>query len=538
MGKAYKNIDDLFQSNIGTDTAKAPAHVKATVMSKLGGSNWWILGAAMLFITALSAILISINMPTNNIKAVYNPRSNSEDLTTEKYALVKAESSQYLATNKSKGIDQNTGYPETVKTAANIESEAAAVIDNKPISTPQSKQLRTRITSRSTTNAIAPNAKAPLLAKNHSAAKTDSKSAGSPKQLLSGKNELTTDKIARLTAKNETSQTIEEPVQETRSTVNDSTDAFSKSQEKTNSQALTTTASHANLPEIEEPLVTDSHISSSTDSSFAQISTSEESNNTTTQQKGTDTLADHQTIEIDLKPSEKKGQWALGVSVGPSINNVNYGNSETGLSLSKFHNEKLGYSAQLFGQYMTHNKIVSTLGIGYETMAYNTTFLTTQTITTINETSVFSHYVYDSLNTIIDTIYTSQFDTTETTDLENHYGIAQQQYLQIPLSLGYQIEKNKWVFGADLGIQINYLLKAGGSYFQNNLVNELSTNSILKRTVINYSIGGNLQYNIYNNVFVLGQVRYSPALQNYYNSTYGNRSINAVALKIGLTVKL
>lgn len=506
MSKEFKNIDELFKSTIGLGGANAPSHIKSNVMSGIGGTNWWIAGAGILLVTSLIGIITIFN--SKDLQPSYEARINPETILFTKYAPA-------ITTNKpitalTLPIDKTNKTKETI-------------LQSPPLPT---KQFTPFVKQKDIQNK-------PLL----QLVQANIKQKNSP--LVSKKEVVNKNRKAPPTIK-----TISHPLP----IINEAITAEVIDTVETNSQTTTTLLNiNADQQTKSNKVITKIQKANPTSNQNMTASTTLDTSVLIVEQKAvfqidssqhiqTDSLASE--IEIDITPSPKKGYWMIGAMGGPNINTAKYVNSEFSQTLNKLHNEQLGYFGQVYGQYVANSNWNAAIGLGIESQAYHTTFLTTETNFIYENISVFSHYIYDSLNTIIDTVYNNSIDTVVSTELKNHHGITNCQYIQIPLRFGYQIEKSKWLFGADFGIQLNYLVKSSGTYLQNNVVSPIDNSDILKQMTLNYSIGASVQYNLFNQFYLSGQARFTPAVQNYYQNSYAKRSVNSISLGLGISVKL
>lgn len=509
MSKEFKNIDELFKTTVGLGTAKAPASVKPNVLAAIGGLKWWAFGAALLLITAVGAVIMTINMAPNDAFAQYVPQEPTEYLRIEKYEQTKHETNLLKAASVEREVNSkipNTVAEKTQSPKTIVHHQNVNLNNNRTVIKTNHTSLKapTKKDKKSDELAIFATAKTKnenesVLASSPSNSKVASKNMSLPVVFPDDKKA-----VENLIKTKAQSQEIvrTDSILKTRIAI------ISAENEQTENTSIIT-------PESKDSVVKPVRIERlNNDSLFADI-------------------------KIETDPENKKGFWMIGAKIGPSINIVDYTDSEFSTSLSKFHSEKLGYHGHVYGQYNFPSKITTTAGIGLENQSFNTTFLTTNTSLEINSNSVFSHYIYqDTSNIIIDSVYITEYDTTETIELQNHYGLTRNQYLQIPIKIGYQVERNKWIFGVDLSAQLNFLLKTSGLYYENNSVLDLSGSQIFKRTTFSYSAGANIQYNVFNNLYLVSEVRYSPAIQNYYEKSYAKRSINAVQLGFGIGLKL
>ena len=512
MSKEFKNIDELFKSTIGQGSAVAPESVKAKVMANTGGNNWWIVGAALLLMTAVGGIIMTLNMPKEAALAMYQPREKANFQKFEKNTPVDIEKHNTFINSTSENITI-TEYDDIEKQTTAVKNSTVKAENRK-----SEKQIRNSENKATSTNKNTLSKSAPsyIVAKNNSSIKQDNLM---PKNNSGVANNITPNHQTPI------NEVLEE--KKSKGIIEKSTNTVPSLNNKHNDTVL---FKDANASTLEMAQVNSILLPTLANDTLLHVATpiiSDAADSVETE------------VKLEKQPENNKGYWMAGLVLGPNINKVNYSGTELSESLNKFHSERLGFHAQLYGQYVTPSKLLLATGIGFENQSYNTTFLTTITSLEIESNSIFSHYVYDdSSNVIIDSVYTIQYDTTEITSLKNHYGLARNQYIQSPFRIGYQVEKNKWIFGADVSVQLNYLLNTKGDYFTDNTVLNLNEANIVKRTTFNYSVGANIQYNVFNNIFLKSEIQYSPGIQNYYESAYAKRAVNSLQLGFGIGLKL
>ncbi|MFK8045144.1 MAG: hypothetical protein AB8B72_06600 [Crocinitomicaceae bacterium] len=510
MSKEYKNIDELFKSTIGNGNAIAPKSVKKGVLASTGGGNWWLVGAALLLLTAVGAIALTNSMSSNTALTNYQPRENEPQLEFKNYNAI-VESNSQPDNSRAKVLAGKTKI-ETSKIGIELESQMNYSSLLSPRNHVNSNNLHNNSIS---SNEFEANLNDQTIHVNDNLKTEGSATAENRNSIAAAEKDSTSTDFAA----NDVNSSVE---------VNPQPE-FKSSKPKTDLEIINTVEQPIPSADLNENLSV-VHENKSIDNPDQELVDTANNNSST--------VYNSSAVKIEENPKSRKGYWMIDANIGPNINTAKYGNTEFGQSLNKFHGEKLGFQGQLTGKYVTASNITASMGFGYESQSYNTTFLTTSEIFEYETNSVFSNYVYDSTNAIIDSVYIMQDTIISVTSLVNHSGISSQQYYQIPIRLGYQIEKNKWIFGADLGAQINFLVKSKGSYLLNNEVINHNEGTILKRTTFNYTVGATAQYNVFNNFYMSGQVRFSPAVQNYYQKTYGLRSINSVSLGIGVSLKL
>ncbi len=496
MSKEFKNIDELFKSTIGMGSAKAPTSVRNNVLSKTsGGGNFWLVGSGLLLVTVIGAVLTTVNMSKKTDLAAYQKRTDFENTIINTYQ------SQIQETAFTQNNEQisNTSIKHIIDTSPEYKRRSDYKISAKEIDKklhqPFQKLERKENQKPILEQAIA---KTEIIEPIDEANKVTVQVEDEVKKEVAETKNHKEVVISEDKTRTETNAVKESVISAVSKTAN-----YNEYQNEVNSKLTNSNTSSSNLNK--EATAPDNQSLSKTenseilDTSFVSFKKDE-----TIDSSKTDT-------KIEIETGKPEGQWMIGLKGGPNINNANYTNPEFTQPLYKLHDEKLGFFGQIYGQYLSSNGLTAAIGVGIEQQSYNTTFLTADT--------------------------TYSIDSTLETTLKDYYGITSSQYLQLPFHFGCQIERNKWIYGVDLGIQINYLLKSSGTYFLNNNVLPIENSGIFKQTTFVYSVGGNLKYNLFNSVYLSANMRYIPSFQNYYESTYAKRSVSTFSIGFGLAYR-
>ncbi|MFK8039014.1 MAG: porin family protein [Crocinitomicaceae bacterium] len=490
MSKEFKNIDDLFKSTIGLGNESAPSHIKTNVLSKIGGGNWWIAGASVLLVTSVVGIFTVFN--TDNFEPAYETRLVLENLQIDEY-VTPSFNIQQSAFTKSNSIPQSKKTNISFTNKENTITDKSLNAVKKKSKLRKSKNFQPTEPVKQEKSETIKNSTLMISKQKESAVKnSDDLLTIADEAIVAYSNKKTDISLVEGEIKPEK---IENQPNRSESNI---TEVQTKNKSILKKEQI---LSEAVKPSLIENEITSNNI----DDSIEVVSSVRTDSSQIIQAASSD--AD---IEILSDPSPKKGQLSIGVLGGPNINSAIYKNSELAVTLNKLHNEKLGYFGQVYAQYVTYNNFSVLLGVGIEGQTYNTTFLTT------------------------DTIFVNEVVTTE---LKNHYGVTSAQFLQLPVRLGYQMEKNKWQFGIDLGVQLNYLLKSSGKYLSHNKVLPIENANVFKSITNSYSIGGSLEYNLFKQFYISGQARFTPPLVNYYQENYAKRYVNSLSFGMGMSVK-
>lgn len=485
MKDNFKNIDQLFKDTLSSSTLKAPKSIKAKVISKSGNTKFIIIGFLFLTIGASAIIGLSNKSITLN---QYSSRNDSNGLILEN------EKEEFFF-DRNELIENNTILKTTnSKTELKKESVLSNIIYKEPITNKNIKSKNNKI-QPPTLEILTP----------------------IDEEIFENKSEIKNTK--KLDEEIIDKETHKLPL------VNDPNQEFNEKQYK-------------DLDENEIPKL------SIIDSSITKSPIVIIDNDDTISEPITYNIIDSsKTEDIDpiiVSPSPTKGYWMAGLTFGPTINRANYkktSNSELGNYLTKNNIEKTGFNSQLNLDYTFNNKFNTGIGIGLDNQKFNTTYWTSHEESNIDTNSTFSHYILDSNNIILDTVYTITYDTSSTTSIINNNGTSKLNYLHIPIHIGYQSIQGRWIFGAQAGIQMNILYKQKGEYYLNNQIKDLANEAIFNKFNYQFNLGVNTGYNIAQNFYLYGHINYSFYSNNYLNKSYASRQINSIQLGIGGRLK-
>ncbi len=585
MGKEFKNIDELFKSALNEHQVKAPVHVKKAVFSKFG-INY--LGTAIIAIGVIGASILGYNLLPDtedttslamNTEVVVNDESEKADnlWTSIKESPVETTLQSHTSnssTDQSVGIN-NTDQIEPV-------SDNDIIKEEKTISKKQTVQSPISITTKKAKaqpTPVKPEFQPENSINDNSTTITNTqveKQTSEPAKNNTNEIEQTENKV--LTEIQESVAAADTQNKTVLKTAQTDTDISDNSNDKdiivSNNEDITLAVANTNKKQDEKPQSESPAFSKKTDADHTEKVNEEKAvtENTTGEKEGTleenaETIAKTETddkvneVETKEEPEEKtddliekitrpkNGYWMVGFNGGLKINNSKYNGQDTEFNsfLAKNQVDKFGYFSQLNASYTFNSGLMLGAGVGYETQSLKTSYWkdsTTYSYEFLGE--AFSHTEIIYVDTgggnsvaVTDSVFVPVFDTTAVTSIYSEFGTNKASYVQLPIRLGYQFEKDNWIIGVNGGIQINYLLNTSGTYFLNNQILDLSKNSnILNRPVIHYNIGGSLNYKLSNNLFINGQIDYSPRSTNYYNSSYSTKYMNYFQLGLGLNLKL
>jgi hypothetical protein len=256
-------------------------------------------------------------------------------------------------------------------------------------------------------------------------------------------------------------------------------------------------------------------------------------------------------IQLDLNNTSnpKKSSFLISLSSGVNISKSIYSSiNPNDANYYKSNNtDKLNIEHNLTANFVFKNNFLVASGIGINKQRYNYTYIETSTynITTV-DTSLSVTYIYgqnDSLQEFppTDTAYSMTFDTTTNIAIKNtpYQGDSRAEYIHIPLQLGYVWNLNKFMFGIQANIRYNILYKTSGEYYINGTVNDFDkSNSIFKKSYFDFALKTDIYYNIFNQVYLNGSIKYVPSINNTYQNLEVERKLNYLHFGFGLSYKL
>jgi len=496
MSKEFKNIDELFKAELGGSTAKAPAHVKANIDKAIGFGGrkkllWFLLPIVVIGI-ATPLLYNHFNTETENDLAIsdsiesQNPSSPAND------------------NGLSSSSDQTT---DNTINDASIEN-GSDIIENNSTYDYQSTNDNLTYSDKN------------LNSTSDKVSNVNSQKSNLKKSDLKDKEPLKDDKSIITNTKKDPigAKAIDKKV-----TANDKlTDAIDTSLiekddladlKKSNSDSLT-------KPKVE---IADNTITPS--DSLADVNPTIDLTDTEI-----DSTLEKADITID-EPSEQYNPWILTATAGINLKKSNLTIPTTGDSMSSFHNlnDKIGHSAQVEIAYRMKNSLTFGIGIGYSSYIENYTYFKEESVLT--DTLFTWVYTQDSMqDTNMNWIYwtdSAQNATPvyENQEIYNANGNNINTYLNIPLSIGTNLDFGKFRWDLYAQGRFNLLLRSRTTYIQGDELIVVPKGSF-KNRYFDLILGTNLHYNIFGNLYITGTVRYKAPTSKVYYPTLTNRFQN------------
>ena len=553
MGKQFKNIDDLYRSELGGTVTQAPDFVKANIDNQLGFSkrkrNYWLFGAlAIVMISAASIFFLIPAGNTENVPLSLNgigdktnstliskllqgdPTTTAEASNSSETVVVK--NSEAVAsphteqtnnnpsrfTNNDNATSSSTTNTRNTAVVPNTTSSSNNATDNRLVNTNSGP---TNSATYVTTNTI--DNSSVLSSNTRSTTVSDSPSDDSVNTI----NPLATHKVAQIdTTHSVNTSTTNTPLQNTNITddlgaISADTNALVKTSDADPSPEEKTTdapnQSIENTEDLPEPDPIDNEASSVTAPT-------------------NDSLTETAPPVILPKEESPYKPWMITATAG--VNTVRSAYSAESVSDEMVYDlamkERLGNQINLDFSYRLKNGWAFGSGLGLSNFQESYDFSTKKTIMTTKHDTI---PVYDSTGTVIDTNYVPYVDTN--TVYTNYNGINKVNYLTVPVQLGTQIIYKKFQFDIFALARFNFLMHSSGGYMlKNTFIPFNAANSIHKRFYVDLMLGTKAHYNFWKNLYVTGTVQYRPVVGTAYKDVKFNKTFDYVHYGLGLSIRL
>jgi len=482
MGEDYKNIDDLFKTELGQTVHKAPAQAKVNIDKALGLRN-----KRYLYLWLLLPLGIGVFFLLNS-GSKYSTTGLKKQL---------ADSHQRFNLQES---DSTADYQGIAQNNENITAE----LEYNNIQTSEQNDINKN--NRPTFNTIQSsnpvNHSSQLTLKNEQSNK--SQKTTSLKLILSDAN------LPEIADKDSSDNTL---------ITNLPNPSNSK---KTVADSSTSVSNQPNL-------IDSSSISSNNRTTSDSI----------TDQKNTPLLDSTLTEEIDTAqtnpdvtinpPQEERAPWLLTFNSGidSKWSKMPTFTSNDSTSYDHIINDKIGHQGSIDISYRLKNSLTFGTGIGYSTLLENYTYYQSQmTFDTTYSWNVYLDSIPDSTGWIYfqDSTLEQSVSSNEV-ELYNANGRNKRTYLHIPVQIGTSIlfDKIRW----DLYAQgrFNLLLKSSITYVENDQI-VIVPKGGFKQSYFDLVIGTGIHYNIIGNLYLSGSVKYRPPISKEYYPAITNRFQN------------
>lgn len=548
MSKEFKNIDQLFQRELGSLHAKAPAHVKANIDKAIGvkksRKGWWFFLIPLIVIAVAVPSVIHL-LPETNQQEESWVQDENENLKNDHQLLTPDQQNESSSAGENTSFDSNDKQNFIKQTVESSSDKSLQKINDQNNSTHQSTESKNnttnpnlqsnKITSQTNNNQhINENANQT----NNSKTETSFESQVEQNNFVQNQeNNMSTNDNSEEKSNKESLNAEEENEQQSTqsSTTKEPTDLSDAQQKDSNKENQSSNhlkdndlASDSTTSELAEndilPEEKDSIGLINTDQELKnQTDTTELSNtvDTDTAQKSTTEL------EHDILPNQEKIKpWMLTVFGGSAFkkSNIITGNDTLDAEYGQL-NDRPGFAVGVDVNYRLKQGLLFGAGIAYSSQSENYDYSKSE-YTIVDSNVTWNVFIADSIVDSLGTTYI--YDSTSTTtpiygtqEIYNQQGINKTSYLHIPFRFGFQfILQKKWRFDAYAQGRFNVLLNTNAVYIENNNI----VNSTLKNSYFDLEIGGAAHYNVWKNLYVSGVFRYRPPLRNpYYSASIQNK---------------
>lgn len=506
MDKNFKNIDDLFKSEMKGAPVQAPDFVKQNIDAKLGFSKR---RKYLLFFLIFIPILSSVSL-------FYFSQQN--------------ESSQLiLAKNQ---IDENKRVSPTPLTTIYQEVEEGLVVDSM-LSKPVLIKADNSFLTQNKTEENRKDQKPYLII-------PDNKKVDIPQQ-----NSALQYKNKAILSKKKTAL-VEENVLNQKE-INPSNDKVELQNEK------------QDIVQEPKPLLPQ------TDSLKAEVQTDELPKQDTTalvlEQNPLQFNIDS-TLDTPINiPTETNKPWMLSWSNGVNLTKSVYKSKDSKLmnDYQMAMQDKIGFESNIDLSYRFKNGLTLGTGLGYsnfkEKFDFSQTKILLDSVQNINYEYSYEYetaYTYDTSGVIIDSSYvlidsvqypvdSSYTNTTDTSIIDkNRFGQNSVSYFSIPVHFGTQIIMNNFQFDLFASMRMNFLLAANGTYKQNGEYYEFTrkNNPIYKPFYIDFTLGSKVHYNFYKQFYINADIRFRPMIKSTLTATTFDKRYHYTFFGLGLSWRL
>lgn len=523
MGKEFKNIDDLYQAELGGEMHTVPEHIKSNIDESLGfntSRKTAFIWLSIVFIGGIITIPFINQTDTQTplvdtaITAPQNFYSDAVELdleSTDINALVENPSShKHTINSKNNGTSQNTIQISERKNANSKNS-----VDNK------SKKYTST----------------PLKTEEVQTNSTESKENSSSASIV---NQYRTE------------------------------EQFENKQINTSKQVNHKRQIKAELDDINTPLI------ETMDSSSITAQVPESSTDTKKQNLNKDKNADitriaeldsaHIPALIPIDPNLKKIKsqpWMLTLTTGFNKVNSSY-SANTQHEKTIYENagtDQIGKQTNFDFTYRLNNGLTFGSGLGYtkfeEEFNFKRSIQTTRAIESFEYEYGYNYdyveeIIYDEVSgAIIDTILVAVDSTYGLLDTNSVYSVEKSihqrdvrgtnkvTYVHIPISFGTQMNFNRIQLDLYAALRFNIRTNSEGIYQKNDAFYSFTDrNSIYRKFYTDIALGVRLHYNFWSNLYFSSTLQYRPVIGKSLGTSTFNKSFDYTHIGIGLGIRL
>lgn len=538
--KEYKNIDQLFKSELDLSSQQVPVSVKKNIDQYLDKKKrrkrFFLIVLFLGTLTALSVSYICMNQGKSMATQSPELHQTTSQVREESHAL-NDPTSKEITTKNIENSGSSFDNQDNVETPTkNNEGTSSHYITNsesgrKNTNHTSSKEGNDENTG-SSTNAMA------------NTTKTDNSS-----QTYIGSNDISirnNEVISTSTADDADTSLRKEENPE-----NNLSETSGKNSDETSGELvkITTDTIDKDLGNEKQPdqtQLTTNSIDSTNDSSISELVEENLKGDSTVVVDSTVNKLDIDSSLADIEgtahninqPPKKYKGLMIGVYGGMKAKRSNLLATDTSENYNNALNDKIGFGIGLDVNYRLKNSLFFGTGLEYASYKENYDYQKSEQVV-VDSTVTWNIIVTDSLvdssgvTYIYDTIQTVNY-TYNNQEVYNQQGTNSTTVLHIPFRFGTQFIVNKWRFDAYLQGRYNLILRSAPTYVENNT---LITNTYTV-SYFDLELGGAAHFNICKNLYLTGIIRYRPPLRSPYYSANIQNKMHYLFLGGGFSINL
>ena len=95
------------------------------------------------------------------------------------------------------------------------------------------------------------------------------------------------------------------------------------------------------------------------------------------------------------------------------------------------------------------------------------------------------------------------------------------------------------MFGVQANLRFNILYKASGQYYTNGIVSNFDkSNSIFRKSYFDFALKTDIYSNLGNQIYLNGSIKYSPQVNNTYQTLPVERKFQYLHFGLGISYRL
>lgn len=522
MGKEFRNIDELYQVELGNRLNEAPSHVKKNIDDALGFSTnkrgyFFISLSVLAFFGVIAAFVVHFNESHKPFsQAALNVNAQGQ-------------------VPVSKNGDLTLGDRNLTSVNETTPSELAPDLDEKSVHS----TTRSSLTSSANNNT-------PLIAANASDPTPNKDKKIVTNRSTTSMNGSIQEKEMTLDATNTATLNTETDSDKNNNPAGNVNSKENETNESDTSQDIASTEEIENsTPLLTEPLIDE------TTSDIAESETTENIANPVFEldlsdlpepdEDKTDEDAEKTEAPVEpettIDPAEKKAYKPMMVSLTSGVNILKSAYTSSSMTEKTIYDnattDRIGNQTNLDFTYRLKNGLAVGTGIGFvnyvEDYKFKMTSITYDTLETVD-------YTYDTSGTLVDsTILYTPIPNENTT---NYDGKNKASYFIIPVHFGTEILWKKFQFDIFASARFNFLMRSSGGYLSNSSLQLFdNSNSIYKPYYVDIMLGTRVHYNLIKNIYLTGSIKYRPVIGSTLTAVSFNKSFDYIHFGLGLSLK-